>query len=90
MRLTRLYTEPLEVEGAVLSGADGATEALAELERKVNAIRVPRAQVPLLFTLKQHLALVRERPTTPSSQSPQPVAGGSGTTGLQLGGRVFA
>ena len=63
LRLSRLYAELLEIEGAILSGAEGAPEALAELERKVNTLRVPTAQVPLLFNLKQHLALVRERIT---------------------------
>lgn len=61
LHLSRLYTELLEVEGAIMTGAEGAPEALAELERKVNALRVPTAQVRLLFMLKQHLALVRER-----------------------------
>jgi TRAP-type uncharacterized transport system substrate-binding protein len=63
LRLSRLYTELLEIEGAILARADGAPTALAELERKVDALRVPKAQVPLVFTLKEHLALVRERLT---------------------------
>jgi hypothetical protein len=63
LRLSRLYTELLEVEGAIITGAEGAPEAFAELERKVNDLRVPTAQVRLLFVLKQHLALVRERMT---------------------------
>ena len=61
LRLSRLYSELLEVEGTILAGAEGAPEALAALERRVNALRVPKAQVRLLFILKQHLALVRER-----------------------------
>jgi TRAP-type uncharacterized transport system substrate-binding protein len=61
LRLSRLYTELLEIEGAVLTGADGAREALADLDRRVNAVRVPRAQVKLLYTLKEHIALVRTR-----------------------------
>ena len=63
LRLSRLYTELLEVEGAILAGEGGAREAFSELARKVNALRVPKAQVRLLFILKQHLALVRDRLT---------------------------
>lgn len=60
-RLWRLYTELRDAEAGVASGAPGAAAALAELERKVNLVRVPRSHARGLYTLKQHVALVRDR-----------------------------
>jgi hypothetical protein len=60
-KLWRLYTELREVEAAIASGASSGAGALAELERKVSLVRVPRAYARVLYTLKQHVALVRER-----------------------------
>ena len=60
-RVWRLYTELREVEAGIESGAPGAAEELAALERKVDLVRVPRSYARMLYTLKEHVALVRER-----------------------------
>ena len=60
-RLWRLYTELRDVEAVITSGSDGGAGRLAELEKKVNLVRVPKRFARVLYTLKQHVALVRER-----------------------------
>ena len=60
-RLWRLYTELREIEEVITSGSGNGAEALRILERKVNLVRVPRRFARVLYTLKQHVALVRER-----------------------------
>ena len=60
-RLWRLYAELREVEAAIASDAVAGGGTLEELERKVNLVRVPRRYARRLYTLKQHVALVREQ-----------------------------
>ncbi len=62
-RIVRLYGELRLLEARL--GQEESEEALRldfeRLEERVNAARVPAAQAPMLYTLKQHVALVRER-----------------------------
>ena len=60
-RVWRLYAELREIEGVITSGAGGGAEGLENLERKVSAVRFPKRFGRALYTLKQHVALVRER-----------------------------
>jgi TRAP-type uncharacterized transport system substrate-binding protein len=57
-RLRPLYTELRAVEAASAGGAEGA---LSALEERVSATRVPKSHARVLYTLKQHVALVRGR-----------------------------
>jgi TRAP-type uncharacterized transport system substrate-binding protein len=71
-RLWRLYSELREVEAGITSGAADGAGALDELERRVNLVRVPRTYARRLYTLKQHVALVRESlaATGPGERAP--------------------
>ena len=60
-RLRRLYRELRGAEELIASGAPEGPAALAALEKKVRATRVPTSHSRVLYTLKQHVALVRER-----------------------------
>ena len=60
-RLKPLYRELRAVEARIGAGDIGAESALAELESRVNAARVPARYARSLYTLKQHVALVRAR-----------------------------
>jgi TRAP-type uncharacterized transport system substrate-binding protein len=60
-RLWRLYTELREIEEVIANGSGDGAEALRILERKVNLVRVPKRFARVLYTLKQHVALVGER-----------------------------
>ncbi len=62
-RIIRLYTELRLLEARFDKGDDGAAlgKELDRLEERVNTARVPALQAPMLYTLRQHVALVRER-----------------------------
>ncbi len=59
-RLWRLYAELRKVERLIATGPGDGASALGALEAKVNAVRVPKRFARVLYTLKQHVALVRE------------------------------
>jgi hypothetical protein len=63
LRLNRLYGELRHIEGQIDQG--GSRESLAErferLENRVRHIYVPTRNARTLYTLRQHLNLVRER-----------------------------
>ncbi|HQR45351.1 MAG TPA: TAXI family TRAP transporter solute-binding subunit [Thermoanaerobaculia bacterium] len=61
LRLRALYAELRRIEGRIKAGAPGAARDLAALEERVAATKVPRSGARSLYTLKQHIALVRER-----------------------------
>ena len=61
-RLRSIYVELRRVETRLATGDPGAAEDLAALEERVARTKVPRSGARSLYTLKQHLALVRERP----------------------------
>jgi TRAP-type uncharacterized transport system substrate-binding protein len=60
-RLRSLYTELRRIEARISAGEPGAARDLAGLEARVAATKVPRSGARLLYTLKEHVALVRER-----------------------------
>jgi hypothetical protein len=60
-RLRHLYAELREVEAALGSGASDGDAMLADLEKKVNATKIPRTHSRGLYILKGHVADIRER-----------------------------
>ena len=64
-RLRSIYVELRRIEARVASGDPGAAGDLAALEARVARTKVPASGARSLYTLKQHLALVRERLTNP-------------------------
>jgi hypothetical protein len=60
-RLRGLYTELRRIEARIAGGDEQAGPALAALEAKVAATKVPASAARSLYILKQHVALVRER-----------------------------
>ena len=64
-RLQALYKELRDVDRRLGAGEPGVEKALEALEGRVRSARVPAAHERSLYTLKQHLALVRERLMNP-------------------------
>jgi TRAP-type uncharacterized transport system substrate-binding protein len=65
-RIYRLYGELKFLEADLESASDSGDFAtlnrrLDAFEKRVSRFRIPRAFVPMLYTLKQHIALVRAR-----------------------------
>ncbi|HYN42263.1 MAG TPA: hypothetical protein VE129_10830 [Thermoanaerobaculia bacterium] len=68
-RLQSLYTELRRIEARIAAGDPRAETDLAKLEAKVGATKVPRSGARSLYTLRQHVALVRGR-LEPSAGGP--------------------
>ena len=64
-RLRSIYVELRRIEARVAAGDPDAARDLAALEARVARTKVPASGARSLYTLKQHLALVRERLANP-------------------------
>ena len=65
-RVFRLYNELRELEYEVDAGATGETSLdmrarLERLEKRAHAVKLPVSYTPMLYTLRDHIALVRRR-----------------------------
>jgi hypothetical protein len=62
-RLNRIYGELRDVEGGIDRGdpREKLAESFRDIERRVTQMHVPTSHARSLYTLRQHLALVRER-----------------------------
>ena len=74
-RIFRLYGEMRYIEdeleaGGDQAGPDNLATRVEQLEERVNRIRVPAPFAPMLYTLRSHITLVRER-----LERPHPAAG---------------
>ncbi len=76
-RLNRIYGELREVENGIDEGKshEKLAEAFADIEKRVTHLRVPTSHARSLYTLRQHLSLVRERLRSAApAESRDPVA----------------
>lgn len=60
-RLRPRYAELRRIEGRIAAGDAAAARDLAALDARLGAMKVPASGAPSLYTLRQHVALVRER-----------------------------
>ena len=65
-RVLRLYNELRELEHEVDTGAPGEVSLemkarLERLEKRAHAVKLPVSYTPMLYTLRDHIALVRRR-----------------------------
>lgn len=60
-RLRPFYVELRSLEARLVAGEPGTMAEIDALARRVDDLRVPKTEARFLYTLKQHIELVRER-----------------------------
>ncbi|HYX19304.1 MAG TPA: TAXI family TRAP transporter solute-binding subunit [Thermoanaerobaculia bacterium] len=72
-RLNRIYGELRDVESGIDRGdpREKLAETFRDIEKRVTQMRVPTSHARSLYTLRQHLSLVRERLQSASPSAPR-------------------